>query len=57
MNSYFICATQPTNVGDLVINKMLIDELCRYGTVYVDACGLPSDFKNVLLQHANAVDV
>lgn len=48
MNSYFICATQPTNLGDLVINKMLVDELCRYGKVFVDAYGLPEEFTKYL---------
>lgn len=48
MNSYFLCATQPTNVGDLIINKMLIDELCKYGKVYVDCYNLPSEFTNPL---------
>ena len=36
-NFYFLCITQPSNLGDLIINKMLVDELCRYGKVYVDA--------------------
>ena len=57
MNSYFICATQPTNLGDLVINKMLVDELCRYGKVFVDAYGLPEEFTKYLFDDKNAVDV
>lgn len=57
MNSYFICATQTSNVGDLIINKMLIDELCLYGKVFVDAYGLPDNFKSVLLRNANTIDV
>lgn len=57
MNSYFICATQPTNLGDLVINKMLVDELCRYGKVFVDAYGLPEEFTKYLFENKNAVDV
>lgn len=57
MNSYFICATQYSNLGDLMINKMLIDELCKYGKVYIDATGVPDDFKYPLLENKNAEDV
>lgn len=57
MNSYFLCATQPSNLGDLVINKMLVDELCRYGKVFVDAYGLPIEFTKYLLENENAIDV
>ena len=58
MNSYFLCATQPTNVGDLIINKMLIEEVSKYGKVYVDCCNLPSEFTNVLLcDNSNLINV
>lgn len=56
INSYYLCITQPTNVGDLLINKMLVEELCKYGKVYVDAHKTPSDFKNILLENPNAYD-
>lgn len=54
--TYFICATQTSNLGDLVINKMLIDELCKYGCVYLDASNLPLDFKRPLLENQNIID-
>lgn len=57
MNSYFICATQYSNLGDLMINKMLIDELCKYGKVYIDAKGVPDDFKLPLLENKNTEDI
>lgn len=57
MNFYFLCATQPYNVGDLLINKMLIDELCKYGTVYVDCYNIPDTFKCYILENNNAIDV
>lgn len=57
MNSYFICATQFTNLGDLIINKMLIDELCKYGKVYIDAFGVPENFRVHLLENKNTVDI
>lgn len=56
-NTYFICATQTGNLGDLMINKMLVDELCKYGKVYIDVYGVPEDFKLPLLSCSNVVDV
>lgn len=56
-NIYFICATQYSNLGDLMINKMLIDELCRYGKVYLDASNAPADFKKPLCEHPNVIDL
>ena len=57
VNTYFICATQPDNLGDLIINKMLIDELSIYGYVYLDAWGIPDEFKLPLLENENVIDV
>ena len=57
MNFYFLCATQATNLGDLVINKMLIDELCKYGYVYVDCYNIPLQFKKYILENSNVIDV
>lgn len=57
MNFYYLCATQSSNVGDLLINKMLIDELCKYGNVYVDCYNIPNTFKQYILENTRAVDV
>ncbi len=57
MNIFFQCATQYDNLGDLVINKLLIDELCIHGTVYVDVYNVPDKFKKHLLLNKNAVDI
>ena len=57
MNFYFLCITQPTNLGDLVINKMLVDELCLYGRVYVDAYKTPENFRSVLTENDSVVDL
>lgn len=57
MNFYFLCATQSSNVGDLLINKMLIDELCRYGYVYVDCYNISAEFKKYILDNNKAIDV
>ncbi|WP_439559409.1 polysaccharide pyruvyl transferase family protein [Dyadobacter sp.] len=40
-------------MGDLLINKCLIDEVAKYGTVYLDTKNVPSHFKDVLLEHSN----
>lgn len=58
MNSYFLCVTQPTNAGDLLINRMLVEELSLYGKVYVDCYNCPNDFRTILLgDSCNIIDV
>lgn len=57
VNTYFICATQTGNLGDLIINKMLVDELCKYGNVYLDVFGIPDEFQQPMLENENVVDV
>lgn len=58
MNSYFLCVTQPTNAGDLLINRMLIEELSIYGKVYVDCYNCPEYFTSILIGCSeNIVDV
>lgn len=57
INTFFVCATQTSNLGDLIINKKLIDELCEHGNVYIDVFGIPGDFKHPLLDNPRAVDV
>lgn len=58
MNSYFLCVTQPSNAGDLLINRMLVEELSLYGKVFVDCYNCPSDFRALLIGNTeNVVDV
>lgn len=57
MNSFFSCKCQYENLGDLIINKMLVDELCRYGSVYIDTGGAPGNFSSFLLQNPRAIDI
>ena len=58
MNTYFLVLTQPSNVGDLLINKMLIKELARHGNVYVDCYNCPDDFRDVLFENMdNVIDL
>lgn len=57
MNIYYLCLTQQSNMGDLVINRMLIQELGKYGTVYVDCYGVSKKFKHYILNSQNTIDV
>ena len=58
MNSYFLCVTQPTNAGDLVINRMLVEELSLYGKVFVDCYNCPDAFRTLLIgNNDNVIDV
>jgi len=45
----FIVATQYTNVGDLLINKCLVDEISKYGEVYLDVANIPEEFIMALI--------
>lgn len=51
----FIVATQYDNVGDLLINKCLINELSLHGEVYLDTKNVPSSFRGLLLSDTNNV--
>ncbi|WP_369753137.1 polysaccharide pyruvyl transferase family protein [Flavobacterium sp. WC2409] len=53
----YIIATQYDNMGDLLINKCLIDELANYGNVYLDTKKVPADFKKILLEHPNTFEL
>ncbi len=58
MNFYFLCVTQPYNAGDLLINRMLLEELGKYGKVFVDCYNCPEDFRSFLIGNTdNIVDV
>lgn len=55
MNKTFYSAyTCKNNLGDLIINKMQIEEYSKYGEVYVDFTGMPDNFKNILLNQDNS---
>ncbi|WP_353149286.1 polysaccharide pyruvyl transferase family protein [Chryseobacterium sp.] len=51
----YIVATQYDNVGDLLINKCLIDVLSKYGEVYLDTRNVPEQFKKELLKDTQNV--
>lgn len=55
MNIYFLCATQHSNLGDLVINRMLVKELSIYGTVFIDSYGVPDNFKKYIVNNDNNI--
>ncbi|MFD2965379.1 MULTISPECIES: hypothetical protein [Olivibacter] len=47
----FILATQYDNMGDLLINKCLVDELANYGEVYIDSKNASKEFVNILIDN------
>lgn len=51
----FIVATQYDNLGDLLINKCLLNELVKHSTVYLDSRGVPEEFKKQLLSNSNNI--
>ncbi|MBT2622945.1 MULTISPECIES: polysaccharide pyruvyl transferase family protein [Chryseobacterium] len=51
----YIVATQYDNVGDLLINKCLIDQISRFGQVYLDTRNVPERFKKELLKDTQNV--
>ncbi|WP_158856669.1 hypothetical protein [Lunatibacter salilacus] len=53
----YIVATQYDNMGDLLINKCLIDALAEYGEVYLDTKAVPDHFKNILLENENVIEL
>lgn len=56
--TYFLTITQSQNLGDLLINKMLINEIAtNSSTIYIDSNNLPNDFEEVLYYHTNSSNV
>lgn len=51
--TFYSAFTCKGNVGDLLINKYQIEELAKHGEVYVDATGMPDDFREVLFDSQN----
>src|SRR5690606_19192631 len=41
--------TQYDNLGDLLINKCLVDELSKFGEVFIDSKNVPDEFIEKLL--------
>lgn len=52
IKSYFLTITQYENLGDLVINKMLIEEISRYSEVYLDR----GSYSNAFIDELKSVD-
>lgn len=49
----FIVATQYENMGDLLINRCLVNQIAQFGDVYLDTKNVPLSFKQLLLEHPN----
>lgn len=41
------------NVGDILINKYLIEEYAKYADVYIDCEGMPNEFQNIVLSSSS----
>jgi hypothetical protein len=50
MKVFFSAYTCKGNTGDILINKLQIEEYARYAETYVDCTGMPSDFYNIIFK-------
>lgn len=48
MKIYYYAYTNKGNLGDLLITKYQIEEYAKYGEVFVDCHGMPSDFCHII---------
>lgn len=48
INILYFLVTQPSNLGDLIINKSYVDSLSKKGKVYIDDYNIPNKFKKYL---------
>ena len=53
MKIFYSAYTLKNNTGDLLINKLQIEEYARYGEVYVDCYGMPEYFQKIIFQSGN----
>ena len=53
---YYITATQSFNLGDLVINRKLLELLSKKYNVYCDLYNLPSDFSESLVKDLKIIN-
>jgi len=53
MKIFFSAYTCKGNTGDVLINKIQIEEYARYGEVYVDCTGMPENFYNIIFDTNN----
>lgn len=53
MKIFYSAYTLKNNTGDLLINKLQIEEYARYGEVYVDCYGMPEYFQKIIFQSKN----
>lgn len=52
--TFYSAYTCKNNLGDLIINKLQIEEYAKYGEVYVDFSGMPIEFKKAILNTGNS---
>lgn len=54
MKLFYSAYTCKWNTGDILINKLQIEEYARYGEVYVDCTDMPMDFCHVIFDTKNS---
>lgn len=56
MKIFYNAYTCKYNLGDIIINKLQIEEYAKYGEVYVDCTNMPAYFKHIILDNNNVKD-
>lgn len=51
--TFYSAYTCKNNLGDLIINKLQIEEYAKYGEIYIDFTGMPTEFKTAILTTTN----
>lgn len=53
MKVFFSTYTCKGNTGDVLINKLLIEEYAQYAEIYVDCTGMPREFYDIIFNTKN----
>lgn len=53
MKVFFSAYTCKGNTGDVLINKLQIEEYAKFGEVFVDCTGMPKDFYDIIFKTKN----
>ena len=56
-SAYYLTITQDQNLGDLLINKVLIDELAYNNIIYLDSKNLRVHFSEEIKSNPNVIDI
>lgn len=53
MKTFFSAYTCKGNTGDILINKLQIEEYAHYGEIFVDCTGMPANFYDIIFDTKN----